>query len=372
MFLTPDHLKKIAIGRPSMAAINAIVVAQNEYGERFGLDLPHRLAQWVANLAVESGNFTAFEEKLNYTAKRLTQVWPSRFPTLASAQPYAGNPEALANKVYARKELGNTSKGDGWRFRGRGPKQITGKANYAAFTRWARRLFPDCPDFVADPDAVLLNPWAGLSAIWFWDERKLNKLADEGDAENIRQIINGGFNGWTDVLRYLGRASLVFLGRPANSLEEFQKENRLKVDGVVGPKTRAELHADLLKLVSPAERPKTAAKAPVVVKETVEKEVEKPVEVPVPQAVPDPALDKPFYKDPDFIERVATPSTMGTIGSFFSGLDWVKIIAIAGLILAVSIAFYVINRARKQKKQEEAVQKIEASADRKRTAAGLV
>lgn len=372
MLLIPDHLKKIAIGRPSAKAIGAIVVAQNEYGERFGLDLPHRLAQWLPNLAVESGGFTAFEENLNYTAKRLMQVWPSRFPTLAIANQYAGNPEALANKVYARKELGNTAKGDGWKYRGRGPKQITGKYNYAAFTKWMRKIDPDCPDFVADPDALFLNPWAGLSAIWFWAEKNLNKFADEGDAENIRKIINGGLTGYDTLLTYLGRTSLVLLGKPADSLKEFQRANKLVVDGVVGPKTRAELHNDLVALTKPSDRPDAVQKAPVVVKEKVEVEVDKPVEVPVPQAVPDTSLDKPFYKDPEFIERVATPTTLGSIGTWFSGLDWKMVASLAAVILVVSIGAYVILRLRRQKKQEAAVQKIETKADNVRASAGLL
>lgn len=100
--------------------------------ERRGTPLAH-LAAILAEAHHETGGqFQPVSENLNYSARRLTEVWPSRFPTIASAAPYAGNPRKLANKVYGAR-LGNTDDNDGWLYRGRGLAQITGKTNYAKF-----------------------------------------------------------------------------------------------------------------------------------------------------------------------------------------------------------------------------------------------
>lgn len=100
--------------------------------ERRGVPLAH-LAAILAEAHHETGGqFQPVSENLNYSAKRLTEVWPSRFPTLAAAAPYANNPQRLANKVYGGR-LGNVDPGDGWLFRGRGLAQITGRENYARF-----------------------------------------------------------------------------------------------------------------------------------------------------------------------------------------------------------------------------------------------
>lgn len=89
-----------------------------------------RIAEFVAQIANETGGFRTFEENLNYSAKRIMEVWPSRVPNLAAAAPLAHNPEALANVVYQRPREGNTQPGDGWRYRGRGALQLTFRNNY--------------------------------------------------------------------------------------------------------------------------------------------------------------------------------------------------------------------------------------------------
>ena len=145
-------------------------------------------AMLLAQVAHESSELTRLEESLWYSAKRITQVWPSRFPAIASAEPYAGNPEALANKVYGGR-MGNTNPGDGWAFHGRGPIQLTGRSNYQAFeldTGYPALAYP----------ANLLEPRMGAaSAVWFFTTRV---TGDWHDIENVTKRINGGTHGLSD------------------------------------------------------------------------------------------------------------------------------------------------------------------------------
>jgi putative chitinase len=153
-----------------------------------GIDTPSRQAAFLGQVAVESANLTRLEENLNYSASRLCAVWPSRFPTLASAQPFANNPAGLANKVYGGR-MGNTLPTSGYKYRGRGLKQLTGYDNYNAFFR-ASGI-----DVVRNPD-LLLNPAeAAASAAWFWQANNCNVFADRSDIEGLTRRINGGLNG---------------------------------------------------------------------------------------------------------------------------------------------------------------------------------
>lgn len=151
--------------------------------QKWGIVTRTRMAAFVAQIAHESAQFTRLQENLNYSAERLTVVWPKRFPTLTSAQPYARNPEKLANKVYAdRMGNGDEASGDGWRYRGRGPIQLTGKNNYLAAG-------------ITAPDTLLI-PAGGLNAAaWFWKSHGLNEYADLWDIPSITKSINGGLLG---------------------------------------------------------------------------------------------------------------------------------------------------------------------------------
>ena len=130
--INDDQLAKIAAqltAEQRGAYLGPLNGALNE----FEINTPLREAAFLAQTAHESQNFTRLVENLNYSAKRLTQVWPKRFPTLDKAQPYANNPEKLANFTYAnRNGNGSEASGDGWKYRGRGFIQITGRANYKA------------------------------------------------------------------------------------------------------------------------------------------------------------------------------------------------------------------------------------------------
>lgn len=147
-------------------------------------------AMFLAQLAHESAQFTRLEENLSYSAERLSQVWPRRFPTPAAASPYAREPELLGNFVYANR-LGNgpVASGDGWKFRGRGAIQLTGRLNYETAAQGTGLSLLDDP-------SLLCQPGPGLEvAFWFWDTHKCRAAAREGNLGYVTQRINGGLIG---------------------------------------------------------------------------------------------------------------------------------------------------------------------------------
>jgi putative chitinase len=167
--------------------------AINETFDRFDISTPERQACFLGQCAHESGGFTALKENLNYSAEGLTKVWTKRFPSLDMAQPYHRNPEKIANKVYAdRMGNGDEASGDGFKYRGRGLIQLTGKDNY--------RACGDAldVDLVENPDLVSSPQYAALSAGWFWDKNKLNQFADANDMTTLTKRINGGTHGLDD------------------------------------------------------------------------------------------------------------------------------------------------------------------------------
>jgi putative chitinase len=167
------------------------VEALNLAFETFGIETPEQQASFLGQCAHESANFTALTENLNYKAESLCKVWPKRFPTLESAQPYHRNPEKIANKVYSsRMGNGDEASGDGWKYRGRGLIQLTGKSNYEAFGKAID------VDVVSDPDLVETNIYAALSAGWFWSTNRLNEIAS--DITAVTKKINGGTHGLED------------------------------------------------------------------------------------------------------------------------------------------------------------------------------
>lgn len=149
---------------------------------------PLRLAHFLGQLAHESQGFLRLEENLNYSATRLMQMWPARFPTLELAARYAHQPEKIANFVYGGR-LGNVAPGDGWRYRGRGFIMTTGLENYdrtGARVRQNLVLFPE----------LLLEPAIAVAAsIDYWMNRGLNHLADADDIEEITHKISGAKTG---------------------------------------------------------------------------------------------------------------------------------------------------------------------------------
>lgn len=166
--------------------------------ETFKINTPLRLAHFLAQCAHESGNWNFRTENLNYSAQALQSVFRKYFPTEALAAQYARKPEKIANRVYASRMLnGDEASGDGWRFRGRGYIQLTGKQNYTAFDAVVEENILQNPDLVA-------TKYPLLSAAWFWDTNKLNALADKGatdaDVTAITKRVNGGTHGLEDRL----------------------------------------------------------------------------------------------------------------------------------------------------------------------------
>ena len=154
---------------------------------RFRIESPRRIAAFLAQCHVESMGFTALEENLMYTsATRLTQVWPGRFPDAGLAAAFVRSPVRLANLVYAnRNGNGPEESGDGWRFRGRGLKQLTGRANYREAAAALGRPYVEQPMLVQEPaDAI-------LTAAWFWHARGCNELADGWQIDAITRRVNG-------------------------------------------------------------------------------------------------------------------------------------------------------------------------------------
>lgn len=165
-----------------------------------------RIAAFLGQCAVESAGFLQLEEDLNYSAARLCAVWPAHFPNPEAASACARQPERLANQVYAgRLGNGSAASGDGWRFRGRGLIQLTGRANYERFARSLGISLDAAVAYAAQPQG------AAASAAWFWAANNLNTLADAWSINAITCRINGGLEGAAERAR-LCKAALHVLG----------------------------------------------------------------------------------------------------------------------------------------------------------------
>ena len=164
--------------------------------EKFGIDGPLRLSHFLSQCAHESGNFKFVKENLNYSADGLRKIFPKYFPTTEIAEKYARQPEKIANKVYGgRMGNGDEASGDGFKFRGRGYIQLTGKDNYAAFDK-----FVD-DDIMANPDLVATK-YPLTSAAFFFHKNKLWDVCDKGHGDDIvlavTKRVNGGTHGLAD------------------------------------------------------------------------------------------------------------------------------------------------------------------------------
>lgn len=164
----------------------------------YGINTPLRQAHFLAQAGHESGGFRHLVENLNYSAEALQRTWPSRFNAESAAR-MARKPELIANHVYGGR-MGNTQSGDGWKYRGRGVFQLTGRANYArAGTAMGMPLERE-PERLESPEA------AAMSAAWFWSDAGLNALADRDDLVAVTKRINGGTHGLDDRRTRLHRA----------------------------------------------------------------------------------------------------------------------------------------------------------------------
>jgi putative chitinase len=179
---------------------DAVIAQIPEVMEKFQINTPLRLCHFLAQCGHESGNFKAVNENLNYGAKGLLALFKKYFPTEAKAKEYERKPEKIANLIYGgRMGNGPETSGEGYKFRGRGYIQLTGKDNYSAFDKVVAENILETPDLVA-------TKYPLLSAAWFWNSRKLNELADKGatDAEvtSITKKVNGGTIGLEDRIKH--------------------------------------------------------------------------------------------------------------------------------------------------------------------------
>lgn len=191
--------------KASVDHLNKYLDALNEEMHKAAINTPLRMAHFIAQLAHESGNFRYHTENLNYSAKALRAVFGKYFPTDEGAEAYERQPEQIANRVYAdRMGNGDEASGEGWKYRGRGLIQLTGKDNY---TRCGAALDLD---LINEPEQVAENPnIAVAAAAWFWNQRNLNDHADQDDVKAITKRINGGYHGLEDRMTYLARAKEV-------------------------------------------------------------------------------------------------------------------------------------------------------------------
>jgi putative chitinase len=181
--------------------LNLFVQPLNKTCIKYQVDTVNRLASFLAQVGHESAGFIYTQENLNYSQQGLVNTFPKYFPTQAIAAAYARKPEKIANHVYANR-MGNgpEASGDGWRYRGRGLIQLTGKANIAAFAADMEMKISDALDYLDTMEG------ATMSAGWYWGRNNLNQWADRGDITRQSKIINGGTNGLEDRLHLFALA----------------------------------------------------------------------------------------------------------------------------------------------------------------------
>jgi putative chitinase len=178
----------------------AVIAQIPDTASKFQINTPLRLAHFLAQCGHESGGFRATQENLNYSAKGLMGIFKKYFPTQSLAEQYQRNPQKIASKVYGgRMGNGPESTGEGFKFRGRGYIQLTGKENYTAFGKSINE------DMTANPDKVATH-YPLLSAAWFFNKNGLHRMADEGSTDSvvtkITKRVNGGTIGLADRIKH--------------------------------------------------------------------------------------------------------------------------------------------------------------------------
>lgn len=277
MKITTEQLSHMI---PRNKEVDEWCIELNKAFDKYEINTPKRIASFVSQCAHESRDFTALEENLNYSQAALERVFKRYFGEgKRNAAEYARNPEKIANYVYMDKyrskrgALGNVHEGDGWRFRGKGLKQLTGRNNVEGFAKDYDLTAEEASEWLETKEGAL------ASALWFWNKNKLNEIADTGNVRALTKRINGGDIGLSDrQSRYTtaievltghkpSRAAFngtVRLGDRGNSVKlvqeklglsadgifgngtdkavrEWQAANGLVADGIVGPKTYSKM-----------------------------------------------------------------------------------------------------------------------------------
>lgn len=201
MELTKEQLKKLL---PKNPYIDQWHKALSQLLPDYDINTPQRIAAFMAQCAHESGGFIFLSENLNYKPATLRKIFPKYFPDDAIANEYCSRPnkaEAIANKVYAnRMGNGDEASGDGYRYRGRGLIQVTGKQNYS----WFAASLEISPEEAAEYMGTFEG--AAQSACWFWESNNLNQWADKGDILTLTKRINGGTIGLDDRIKHYEHA----------------------------------------------------------------------------------------------------------------------------------------------------------------------
>jgi putative chitinase len=207
MELTLDQLKQLL---PKNKYVEHWHGALAQLFPDYEINTPQRMAAFIAQCAHESANFAILEENLNYRWQTLRKIFPKYFPTDALAQDYASRPnkaQAIANKVYANR-MGNgpEESGDGWKYRGRGLIQLTGRQNYSWFAASLEISPEEASEYLGTFEG------AAQSACWFWETNNLNQWADKGDILTLTKRINGGTIGLEDRKQHYAHALHVLGG----------------------------------------------------------------------------------------------------------------------------------------------------------------
>lgn len=203
--LTVENLKIIA-PHVKVINLNRYTSPLNSITKTYEINTALRLAHFIAQVGHESNSFNSDTENLNYGAPGLRNTFSRYFTTDELAMQYKRKPEMIANRVYANR-LGNgdEASGDGWKYRGRGLIQLTGKENYQKFSNTVTEDIVNTPDLLASDSTLAVK-----AACWFWNSRNLNRYADEDDVRQITKRINGGYNGLDDRIEFLKRAKHTF------------------------------------------------------------------------------------------------------------------------------------------------------------------
>lgn len=220
---------------------------------KYDIDTPERVAMFLAQCGHESRDFNVLEENLNYSYRQLLKVFDKYFNS-STAKAYARQPEKIANIVYAnRMDNGPTESGDGWRHRGMGVIQLTGKYNQAGFAKSVGMSLDEVAEYLQTKEGAL------RAACWYWDMRDLNVGSDRGDIVGVTKRINGGTNGLADRKRRYNRAVKAIgnkssvktvdskpsnydgpygMGSRGEGVKSVQRALGLYEDGIYGPVTK--------------------------------------------------------------------------------------------------------------------------------------
>ena len=199
---------------------------------KYGITTKRRVAHFISQCGHESGDFRIMEENLNYSEKALNAVFGRYFgPGKRDAAEYARNPEKIANYVYMDEfrskggQMGNVQEGDGYRFRGRGLKQLTGRNNYTAFAKSVDMSAEEAADYVSTFKGAV------ESACWFWDKNKLNTIAEGDDVKAMTKKINGGTIGLEDRQKRYSKA-MEILGMSADQFDSTEDDAEEIIDDI--------------------------------------------------------------------------------------------------------------------------------------------